>query len=90
MKGKYLFEITQGDIMIQCNVVSWQGYNMVDYWGGMPPVAAHLCCRVETMGGLIGLLVRILSISSMMVLVSFGRSFNKNSLFAFVNLTFGC
>ena len=88
MKGKCLFEITQGGIMIQCNVISWQGYTVVGYWGGMPPVAAHLWWRVETMRGLTGLLVRILSISSMMVLVSLGRSFNRNSVLTLVNLSF--
>ena len=31
-----------------------------NYWGGIPPVAAHLCCRVETIAGLTGLLHRTL------------------------------
>ena len=45
------------------------------YWGGMPPVAAHLCCNVETMGGRLGLLQRILSISSMITFVSLGTNY---------------
>ena len=32
-------------------------------YGGGPPVAAHRCCRVDTMGGLTGLFPRIRSIS---------------------------
>lgn len=43
----------------------------------MPPVAAHLCCNVETMGGLLGLLQRILSISSMITLVNLGTNCNQ-------------
>merc|ERR1719334_684830 len=46
----------------------------VVHCGGMPPVAAHRCCKVDTMGGRTGLLLKILSISSMMLLVSLGRS----------------
>ena len=46
---------------------------------GIPPPEAHNCWRVETTGGLTGLLERTLSISSMMVLVSLGNSW-KNVL----------
>ena len=46
------------------------------YWGGIPPVAAHLCWSVDTIAGRLGLLDRTLSISSMMALVNFGRSWN--------------
>jgi len=50
-----------------------------NYWGGIPPVAAHRCCRVETIAGLTGLLHRTLSISSIVVLVSLERSWRALS-----------
>ena len=53
---------------------TWQKWQKLtgkkcNYWGGIPPVAAHLCWRVETMAGLTGLLHRTLrSINHVIIL----------------------
>ena len=47
----------------------WHIMHEEHYMGGIPPVAAHLCVSVETIGGRAGLVSKIFSMSSQLWIV---------------------